>query len=448
MGGSFSEVPWSPDYDGLMSDDVVWIPDYDDSNHDDMMRRYSPPAEPIPAFPELHEPMFPLGFPRAMSPVANPSAYHWTPRQAESSTQVFEIPATIASDHQTNALGDFCAKRNFMKTAHALLLGLRIDWEDICTIRVGSGKQIKTSGSVVTSFRFRYEFKKYTLKFDLLPDCVHDVILGKSFLKATKTFSSLANCASRVVKRIIMGLKSFRCLYLGDAAPMFKGFVNGVEQQALADSGSKVLIMDEGYAESFGLPITRTSETRIKLRFADNTVAKTSGMTHGVRWRFGNGLDGEEYSLDFHVLKNAPAAVILSDEFLFGVNAFAEYDCYLTDDGDEDEEAYLFAIDIDNSDLGLGRDVSYKDAAQHSEIVRRGEEKDRIDNLPFTQRPEARLVEEDRRAEWDAQQRHNLSFPPIQTSSNANSGQSGNSVSSYRRRKSRWLLKLKLKRKP
>jgi hypothetical protein len=44
------------------------------------------------------------------------------------------------------------------------------------------------------------------------------------------------------------------------------------------------------------------------------------------------GVSGE-HDLDIHILKNAPAAVILSDDFLFGTNAFSKYDCYLLDEG-------------------------------------------------------------------------------------------------------------------
>jgi hypothetical protein len=69
---------------------------------------------------------------------------------------------------------------------------------------------------------------------------------------------------------------------------------------------------------------------------------------------FGVGAVGEEYTLDFHILKNAPAAVILSDEFLFGTNACAEYDCYLIDEDDEDEDAQFFVIDLDRSYVNKG----------------------------------------------------------------------------------------------
>jgi hypothetical protein len=241
-----------------------------------------------------------------------------------------------------------------MKEAYAKRLGLSINRGDISTVRIGSGKRLTTVGTVVTPFRFKEEPEVYSLTFHLLPDCIHNVILGKAFLKATKTFSSLANKARRVIRRAVKRMTPRHFFYLGDSAPRFTGLLNGQKQEALADSGAKVLIMDEDYARSIGLPISTDGKHQTRLRFADGTTAMTSGITQGVQWEFGLGAVGEEYTLDFHILKNAPAAVILSDEFLFGTNAFAEYDCYLIDEDDEDEDAQFFVIDLDRSYVNKG----------------------------------------------------------------------------------------------
>jgi hypothetical protein len=76
------------------------------------------------------------------------------------------------------------------------------------------------------------------------------------------------------------------------------------------DTGAKVLIMDEDYAHSAGLPISTDGKHQTRLRFADGTTAMTSGMTYGVRWECGPNTMGEVHTLNFHILKNAPAAVI------------------------------------------------------------------------------------------------------------------------------------------
>jgi hypothetical protein len=157
-----------------------------------------------------------------------------------------------------------------------------------------------------------------------------------------------ANYAKRVVSRFTAGLKSLYCLYLDNAAPMFTGRLNGQAQLALADSGSRVLLMDAKYARLVGLSIVDGQQYRTQLHFVDGSTASTSGMTFGGQWQFGTDGAGKGHFLDFHNFENAPAPVILSEDFLFGTtNAFVEYDCFLVDEDAEDENAHFFAIDID-----------------------------------------------------------------------------------------------------
>jgi hypothetical protein len=275
-------------------------------------------------------------------------------------TTVFEIPGWIEHRHGVSALGDTGAKYSFMNYSYAERLGLPIQRQKVSKITIGSGNLISTAGTVTSRFRFRNEPEVYSIIFYLLPNCIHDVILGKAFLKGTNTFKSQFHQASRVVKRVIQGIFRRDFFYLGDSAPAFTGLLNGRPKSALADSGSSLLIMDGVYSRSLGLPISSEKEYCNRLRFADNSTAMTSGMIHGVRWEFGIGGDSEEHILEFHILENAPAAVILSDDFLFGTNAFSRYDCYLVDEDDEDEEAYFFAIDRDNNYRQQGKFRSFQ----------------------------------------------------------------------------------------
>jgi hypothetical protein len=268
--------------------------------------------------------------------------------QHRAQTQVFEIPSIIAGSTMGRALGDTCAKHNFMKESYAISLGLQINRQVTLAVAIGSGKKVVTSGTVQASFRFGSESEVYSLTFHLLPACIHNVILGKGFLKATRTYSSVTNFARRVVRRIIDGVQHRSFLYLGGSAPSFYGRLNDHAEEALADTGAKVLIMDEDYARSLQLPIEDDEDHIVHLQFADGSTAKTSGMTYGVRWEFGLQCNATEHSLDFHILKNAPAKIILSDEFLFETNAFSEYECHLVEEHqEEDPEEYFLVIDID-----------------------------------------------------------------------------------------------------
>lgn len=105
------------------------------------------------------------------------------------------------------------------------------------------------------------------------------------------TFSNVVNFCRRVKERAARGISPFHLLYLGAHSPIFEGSINGQIQTALADSGSKVLLMDKNYARNIGLRIENGLEHRARPKFADISVTDTVGMADNVEWRFGR--DGE-----------------------------------------------------------------------------------------------------------------------------------------------------------
>lgn len=268
----------------------------------------------------------------------------------------YAIPGQIRDRDQlersSDALADYCAKHNFLSGKYATELGLSTNLHEATTITIGSGKKIKTLGTATTQFSFRGEQKVYDLIFHVLPNCVRDVVLGKPFLRATRTLQDARKFASRIVKKTGSMLMRHEFYFLGDSAPTFTGSINGIHSKALADCGSSVLVMDQDHALSLGLHVDRSSQTR--LLFADGSSKYTTGVTQGVRWQFGPELDAEEHYLDFHILENAPAPVVLSDTFLFDTQAYSKYDCYLLDDGDEalldeDDDGFFCHITVDDT---------------------------------------------------------------------------------------------------
>jgi hypothetical protein len=277
-----------------------------------------------------------------------------------------------------------------------------IDRNQTEKITLGNGKMVTTTGTTKTTFQFPGERERYSQVFHLLPKCHHNVILGNRFLKMTKTFTNNLNRLRRVVTRVVSKLKTHNFFYIGGSGPTFKGLVNGRLQYALADTGAKLLIMDEDYARKLQLTIETGPQNRTRLQFADQTAAMTSGMVHGVRWQYGgHGQEEEEHMLDFHILKNAPANVILSEDFLLGdeTNAFEDYACYMDDEDDDDDDAGCFMIDIDYSYGNPAVDTrEYRD---HLETVRYGEEEDWIDSLSGDKKVAAQAAVQLRRAQWD-----------------------------------------------
>jgi hypothetical protein len=315
------------------------------------------------------------------------------------------IPSILADDLYVDALGDTGAKYNFMNDEYAAQRGdFEIDRSSTKLVKIGSGEIVTTTGTVRTLFRFRGESEAHLMLFHLLPKCKHKVILGNSFLKITKTFTNAVKYACRVVKRVVAGTQGHDFFYMGGSGPTFRGLINGRPQHALADTGAKVLIIDEAYAQRLGLHIATGRQHRTRVQFADASTAYTTGMVYRVSWQFGDGVAGEQQMLDFHVLRNAPANVILSEDFLLGdgTNAFAEYNCYLVDDEDDDNDASCFVIDIDTS--YVNESVDSRQYRDHFELIRCGHEDDWVDSLPFDQKVDARVAVEARRALWDPNQ--------------------------------------------
>lgn len=85
--------------------------------------------------------------------------------------QAFEIPGFLGQHKQVvNALGDYCAKHNFIREEYALRLGLQFNRNKFLKIAIGSGKTFTTSGVARTTFRFQKEKETYPdTTFHILP---------------------------------------------------------------------------------------------------------------------------------------------------------------------------------------------------------------------------------------------------------------------------------------
>lgn len=162
---------------------------------------------------------------------------------------------------------------------------------------------------------------------------------------------------------------------------MFKRELNGQFEYAFTDTGEKVLIMDEEHVLRLGLDIVTDPQHRTSLQFADDSTALTFGMVYGIRWQYGDGVNGERHLMNFHILKNAPTAIILREDFLLrqGRNAFAEYSCYVIDNQSKDDLAGCFVIERDTSciDGALDTEENWK----LLKLIRHGNEDDWVATL-------------------------------------------------------------------
>jgi hypothetical protein len=167
----------------------------------------------------------------------------------------FRISGLIDSATPVGALGDAGSNRNTMDEVYVRKRGYKIDGGAASTVRVGQ-KTVKTVGVVHLPFRFRDETTSYSLRSHVISKCPEDVILGYPFLKATKTSSNTMNFARRVFDRNVTHMSRYRdMLCISDIRPKFTGTIGGRPYEALADTWSKVLIVEEDFALSRGLPI-------------------------------------------------------------------------------------------------------------------------------------------------------------------------------------------------
>jgi hypothetical protein len=244
------------------------------------------------------------------------------------------------------ALGDTGAKSNFITESYAKEHSLPIQRNIFTSVRMDAARKVTTVNRVSAIFRFEGEIQKHSLELEVLPKGPYGLILGKAFMKATKTFSNLKLRTSRVKVRCVKEFANLQLLYLGDSATHFTGLLNGRTLEALGDSSAKGLVMSEAHALSRNIDIVRDPSHEVVVQFANGSTRKTQGMAYNVMCEYGLGEQVNEHTLDFHVLRDAPANVILSDEFLYDTEAFAAYDRYLIDVDEEDEEGHLFAIKL------------------------------------------------------------------------------------------------------
>jgi len=311
-----------------------------------------------------------------------------------------------------------------MSESFALRNRFRIDRTSVNRVKLPQGTFVKSIGSTTQQYQFEGEEELHTVLFAVLPNCVHDIILGKTFLNLTKT---LTDFRYRVQKRFVSIASRLTWLLLtGHSNQRVAGSINGKQSFALPDTGSDIMVLSRQYAESCGFEIQRSPGYREWLELADGSSVCTYGTVLGATWRFGDGYEEMPYVYDFHVLEDLSCDVILSNEFLFDTAAFSAHQDWFIDLPDDQEDC---------SELRLIRlmyktllDTSPELSESELEHARRADADDLIDSLAEPQREAARVQEDRLREQWNTRV-----TPPH---SNGHTNANGTVISSS---KKRWL---------
>lgn len=247
----------------------------------------------------------------------------------------YEVPGYL-NGAQVLAFPDTGAEMNVISLDFAIQNKIIIQRDSQHEFQLPSGKVSQSVGMVHLPWRFANEPEVFDISFSVLPNCTHNVIISGKFLNVTQTLT-------KFVHRIKTKLLPFQpCLgvkLLGSQRQRVWGLLNGQRTAAVPDTGSDVMLISTAYAKQRGFKIFRQNDCRLELEFADGSRAFTRGLVKDVGWSFDD--SDTSYQCDFYVLDNLPVDVVLSNYFLFGVNAFLEYNSSFFDMDDVSAEGYV-----------------------------------------------------------------------------------------------------------
>lgn len=257
----------------------------------------------------------------------------------------YEVPGNL-NGAQVMAFPDTGAEKNIISLDFAIRNKLEIQRDSQLEFQLPTAKVSRSIGTAYLPWQFAGESKVFKVLFSVLPKCTHDVIIGGKFLKFTETLTKFAR---RIKTKLLPFPPRLGVKLLGSQRQRVRGSLDGERAVAIPDTGSDVMLVSTAYAKQRGFKIFGQNDCRSELEFADGSRAFTRGLVKDVDWSFDD--SDTSYQCDFHVLDNLSVDIVLSNDFLFDVNAFSEYDSSFFDEDDVSAEGYV--------ELSLVRQISW-----------------------------------------------------------------------------------------
>jgi hypothetical protein len=257
----------------------------------------------------------------------------------------WDIPGTldgvsVAAFPDSGSSRDFVS-HYFVKTH---LAAHNIDSTSSSSIKLPNGNIIRTIGNIKLPFQCEGESVAYVRTFAVLASCVHDVVLGKPFLRATETLTKFRH---RLKEKWVRYLEARGLHVMGHTNEEFLGQMDGYLTSACPDTGSDIMAMSSQFAKQRGYCLDESSAAKIQVQFADGSIVWTKGRVDNVHWQFGYGKGTNSYKLSFYVLEELPCSVMLGKEFLFDNDIFRKFEKYFIrfdDDENSDDGDGLYLI--------------------------------------------------------------------------------------------------------
>ena len=151
----------------------------------------------------------------------------------------------------------------------------------------------------------------------IFPGAVHSLVLGSPFLKLSKTLTTFRH---RIKSRLSSAFHRIRLRLMGFEQQRLWGLLNDHPILAVPDTGSDVMLVSRKYAKETGLAVD-WDYAKLEVEYADGSTDWTSGVARNVQWTVGD----KTILCDFHVLDSLNVDVVLSNDYLFDMDVFAEH---------------------------------------------------------------------------------------------------------------------------
>ena len=201
-------------------------------------------------------------------------------------------------------------------------------------------------GTVSLDWTFADQPKEsFPILCHVLPNCTYNLILGNSFLTATKTLTEFCHRLTKCLFKVVSNISHFS--FLGETCQRLHGtLADEFSVLAIPDTGADRNVMSLQYALKNGLEIQRGPKHCGYLQFADGSYDLTVGQVK-THWTFAN---GERIPVTFEVLEYCCSDVIIGEEILTEHNVFLKHEASISLTAVVDDDSFELApFDFVNS---------------------------------------------------------------------------------------------------
>ena len=202
------------------------------------------------------------------------------------------------------------------------------------------------SGTVSLHWTFADKPKEsFPILCHVLPHCTYELILGNSFLTATKTLTEFCHRLTKCLFRVVNNIPHFS--FLGETCQRLHGtLADNLLVLAIPDTGADRNVMSLQYALENGLEIQRGPKHCGCLQFADGSCDLTVGQVK-THWTFAS---GERIPVTFEVLKYCCSDVIIGEDILTEHNVFQKHEASIFQTAAVEDDCFELApFDFVNS---------------------------------------------------------------------------------------------------